>query len=80
MTDRKFYRTIFTVVVLSDKPLGDDCELDYLAYEITDGDCCGSVTAGKPEVLNGKQAADGLIAMASEPGFFSIDSEGNDTE
>lgn len=79
MTIRKFYKTTVTVTVLSEEPLPPYMELSDVAHAIKDGDCSGEVAFGEPEELDGKQAADALVAQASDPGFFRLDDDGNDT-
>ena len=81
MSQRKFYKTIITVEVLSeDEPLDSNLELDAVHHVITDGDCSGQVTWGDPVLLTPEQAAKALEAQGSDPGFFSLTSDGKDTE
>lgn len=82
MTDRKFYKSVIEVVVLSEQPLEYDT-LGDLHWEITDGNCVG--THGfKPgyenRELNGKEMAAELADAHSEAGFFMLDTDGNDLE
>jgi hypothetical protein len=81
MTTRKFYRTVVQVEVLSEEPLGNDesIDLSVLAYQITDGDFSGSISIPTIEEVNGKRIADLLLSQGSDPEFFQVDSEGNDT-
>jgi hypothetical protein len=79
MTDRKFYRTTFTIVILSEEPISD-MELENLHYEVTDGHCCLRSMTSKETMLDGKQAARALFAAGSEPEFFQLNTSGNDTE
>jgi hypothetical protein len=79
MTKRKFYRTVVQVEVLSEEPLIDPENLDTLMYEITDGGCSGSTKIVAQETIHGKYAADLLNNQGSDPGFFGLDAEGNDT-
>jgi hypothetical protein len=80
MTKRKFYRTIFQVEVLSEEPYPQDADLSDIEQDTSTGPCVGEITCTGTEELNGKQAADALYAVRSEPGFFHLDDEGNDTE
>jgi len=72
MTKRKFYKTTFELVVLSEEELADHVALD--------GDWVGNLHVGSVEVLNGKQAAQALMAARSEPGFFRLTEDGEDNE
>lgn len=68
----RFYKTDILVEVLSERPytwgsLGD------VLHDINDGPCVGRVTEAASKELDARQAADELIAMGSEPGYFDID-------
>jgi hypothetical protein len=79
MTKRKFYKTIITVEVLSEKPL-QYSDLSHVHYEITDGHCSGIYSNDSPKILNGKQTAKALLKQGSDPEFFCLDKNGNDSE
>jgi len=76
---KKFYKTIFTIEVLSeDRP----CDVNTLAdlhYAITEGDCC-SKWSERGEQITAKECADALYDQGSEPGFFQLDDDGNPLE
>lgn len=77
-TDRKFFKTIVTVEVLSeDVPVEFD-NLQELHYMITSGDDSGVIKSCIHKKITGKQAAQALIKQGSDPGFFLIDKDGND--
>ena len=78
MTGRKFYKTIFTVEVVSEEPLADGMYLEDVAYEITLGGCSGIVRQSDPIELDGMGAAQSLIHQHSDPRFFNLDEDGND--
>ena len=78
MTKRKFYKTTLKVVVLSEYPLEYD-SLKDVSYLIAQGDCSGEIIDDKRVTLSGRQTAKALIKQGSEPGFFQIDKDGNDT-
>lgn len=78
MTKRKFYRTVFTVEVLSEEPFGDGVDLVDLKYMINEGDCSGCIRQSDPEELDGLRAARALEKQHSDPGFFRLDEDGND--
>lgn len=77
MTDRKFYKTIFIVTVLSENEL-PPMSLGELSYECMEGDFSGHLSVESKIELNGKQAADALKEQDSDPEFFQLDDEGND--
>jgi hypothetical protein len=74
--DRKYFRTIVQVEVLSqDGPWDgpETHELGALNYAITEGDCSGAVTVISTEELSGPEAARALMAQGSDPEFFGLD-------
>lgn len=78
---RKFYKSVIELTILSEEIIPwDEYELSDIGYAITDGDCSGMMHQTKFEELNGKQAADELIAQGSDPGFFCLDEDGNDDD
>lgn len=78
MSKRKFYKTIFTVEVLSEDFPVKDLSLKELAEETVHGDYSAQTEITKTEQLTGKEAADALVAQGSDPEFFMLDEEGND--
>jgi hypothetical protein len=76
---RKFYRTIIKVEVLSETPYEYD-DLDDVCYDIMDGDCSGMVTLESSEEVDGPTMAKLLKKQFTEPEFFNLDENGNDTE
>jgi hypothetical protein len=75
---RKFYKTTFTFTILTeDEPVGDvsPAEADAIC---DDGPGVGVFENTGHEELTPKQAADALTELGSEPGFFSLDEDGND--
>lgn len=70
-----YYRNVFTVEVLSDKPLSG-CGLDELHYLTTDGECSGmTVQTVTNEKLSESEMCARLIAQGSDPDFL-IPTEG----
>ena len=78
--DRKFYKTVFKVEVLSEDTPAGDLELSEVAHEIIYGECSGVTSVESVTELTPKQAAEALIEQGSDPGFFMLDDEGNPTE
>lgn len=79
MTKRKFYKTIIEVEVLSEDPFRCS-DLEAVQYEITEGHCSGVVKNKGSKALNGEQAAKALLKQGSDPEFFCLDKDGNDSE
>ncbi len=78
MTERKFFKKVIQIVVLSqeDEPFQD---LDDVCYAITEGSSSGGpMTVLSSEEIDGKQAADELKKHGSDPSFFELDEDGND--
>jgi len=79
MTKRKFYKTIIQVEILSEEPFTSN-SLEDVAYEIKDGHSSGVINNRGSQVLNGKQTAKALLKQGSDPEFFCLDKNGNDSE
>lgn len=78
--DRKFYKTVFKVEVLSEDTPTDDLELSEVAREIVYGGCSGVTSVESIVELTPKQMAEALIEQGSDPKFFTLDEEGNPKE
>ena len=65
--------------MLSEEPIGEPT-LETLRHQIVEGDWSGDIKFGNEKVLNGKQAATALQRQGSDPGFFRVDSKGNDAD
>ena len=76
---RKFYRTVFTVTVLSEEPISS-VSLDTLHYFITDGEGSGVVTQEESVPVDGPTMAVMLEEQGSDPGFFQLTDKGEDIE
>jgi hypothetical protein len=79
MTERNFYRTVIHVEVLSEEPYVFDGNLVDVANDISSGDCSGVARTIQEEKCNGARIAQLLIAQGSDPEFFGVDENGNDT-
>jgi hypothetical protein len=75
----KYYQTTFTVVVLSQEPLGDPT-LSQLEEATMDGDCVMQSIESKETKLTSKQVVKALYDAGSEPGFFGLDDKGNEID
>lgn len=80
MTDRKFYKTVIQITVLSEEPIPEELEVSDVIREMTDGGYSGFVHTISTEQLDGKGAALALSAQGSDPEFFQIDIDGNEVD
>jgi hypothetical protein len=79
-SNRKFYRTVIEVEVLSNQEFEFD-SLESVHEAITTGDCSGDWrTTLSNSQTDGPTMAKLLIGQASDPSFFGLDEEGNDLE
>ncbi len=79
MSKRKFYKTTITVTVLSEDPGVSGYELGTIAREIVDGDLVGS-WSGDEKKIDAKECARLLSEVGSDPEFFNLDEDGNDSD
>jgi hypothetical protein len=75
---RKFYRTVVVFDVLSEHPT-NDMDLPELAEACDSGDCVGMVYSRHQEQIPRDEVVRRSTEMGSEPGFFSLDENGDDT-
>lgn len=74
----KFYRNTVTFTVLTeDEALSDDLSLETIARECDTGEFVGGDHTIVSTELTGKEAADALYDLGSEPAFFRLDADGN---
>ena len=71
-----FYKTIYTLEVLSEDVIPDDLDLEGLAYETDQGAYVGRLLPPVITELTGKQMADALYAFGSDPSFFHLTDDG----
>lgn len=76
-SQRPFYQTILTVVVLSEEPTEFD-DLGDIARMGVDGDYSVSIPDTKVERIDGPTAAQALQDQGSDPGFFGLTAQGYD--
>lgn len=77
---RKFYRTVFQIEVLSEEELPIDMCLRAVMSECEDGPYSGDVQKRVETIIDGRQAAKALQKQGSDPGFFGLTDQGEDTE
>lgn len=78
MTNRKFYRTIYTVEVLSDAPIPEGLDLTDVLEEAHIGSYCADVKGQDSFTVDGKEMARLLTDQRSDPQFFDLNEEGDD--
>lgn len=79
--ERKFYRNVFTVEVLTEEPICSCPDLSTVAYQIIDGDWSGETTHSiENEECDGPKMAKLLEAQGSDPSFFRLTSDGEDED
>lgn len=79
MSNRKFYRTVISVEVLSEEPYNPE-SLEGIAHDIIEGDCSGRWNVVSSKEVDGVEMAQLLYEQASEPAFFQLDDDGNDLD
>ena len=75
---RTFHRKVLEIEILSEWPY-EAVGLEQIANDITYGDCSGKWVVKVNEEIDGPRMAQLLLAQGSDPGFFQLDNEGNDT-
>jgi hypothetical protein len=68
----KLYKTVYTIEVLSDEPLGE-VSLADIQYEITEGHCSGVFREKSCDELTEYEMARALIRQGSDPTFLLPD-------
>ena len=71
----KFYRTVVTVEILSDEPIGSP-SLQEIDHQIMEGDWSGQYHVDSVTVLSPKEMAEALIEQGSDPEFFGLNDDG----
>jgi hypothetical protein len=80
MTDRKFYRTVIAIEVLSEEPIPAGMELENIVHDCVEGSYSMRPLKHKEIEINGRVAAQNLIRQGSDPSFFQLTKNGNDVE
>lgn len=76
---RRFYRTLIVYEVLSEEPLGS-VSLEQIANETREGDMSGQFKPSDELEVDGLTMAKLLQAQGSDPAFFQLTADGEDTE
>jgi len=78
---RKFYKSIITLTVLSEKPLDSDYSLENIARDTIDGDLNGhEIRSVFNKVIDSKETARLLQESGSSTDFFRLGQNGEDEE
>jgi hypothetical protein len=83
MFEKKFYRNVVEVIILSEEPLhlGGENILSEIESLITFGDCSGRIeTTVVNEEVDSATMAKLLQEQGSDPSFFMLDDDGNNIE
>ena len=75
---KKIYKTIITIEVLSEEPIPSDMQVEDVIYEGNEGDYSIFVSEGKPKELIGYDAVKAIHKQGSDTDFFGMDEEGNE--
>lgn len=79
MAKKKIYRTLITVVVLSEEEIPENMDLQSIIDECDTGAYLkGRISFSKPKELVGKTAVIEIEKAGSDAGFFNMDAQGND--
>ena len=79
MTERKFFKRVVTIEVLSESPIPEGMSITNMIIEAMSGDYSMRAYNVNDKELNGKQAAKALLNQGSDPSFFGLSARGNDT-
>jgi len=79
MAKKTIYRTLITMIVLSEEEIDENQDLQSIIEECDTGAYLkGSISFSKPRPLTGKTAVIEIEKAGSDAGFFNMDIEGND--
>lgn len=78
--ERTFYRTVYTITIISERPADGYESLADLEAEFTNGGFSAEVEAGESEEITPKEAAEALMDQGSDPAFFELDERGRDLD
>jgi hypothetical protein len=79
-SERKFFKTIIQVEVLSEDEPYTETNLDQIERDTDAGDCVGRVRIVRHVELMSKEAAEALTEFGSDPSFFQLDEEADAAE
>jgi hypothetical protein len=78
---KKIYRTVVSLVVLSEEEIPENMDMQSIMDECDSGDYIGGgIKFSKPRQLTGKTAVIEIEKAGSDAGFFNMDTLGNDLD
>ena len=69
-SNKKYYRTVFKIEVLSSEPIEDGIGLEEIAYEISEGHCSGMFLDDEVEECDEKRITELLENQGSDASFL----------
>lgn len=78
MSERNFFKTVFTIEVLADRPIDPNASLHHLNYLEGTGGAIVLVKQTGLQPLTGTDMAKNLIAHDVDPEVYGLDSDGED--
>jgi len=69
-SNKKYYRTVFKIEVLSNEPIEDGIGLEEIAYEISEGHCSGMFLDDEVEECDEKRIRELLENQGSDASFL----------
>ena len=79
--EKKIYKTIIQVEILSEEPIDSSLSLSDIDYHITDGHCSGQLkTVSSNEEIVGKVAVEACREHGTSTEFFMMDGAGNEID
>jgi hypothetical protein len=79
-SDRKFYKTIITVEILSEDVPPEWDDLEDIYYLIGQGDCSGMITSDHTFQVDASTIAKALLEQNTDPSFFNLTETGEDID
>jgi hypothetical protein len=81
MAKKKIYRTVISLVVLSEEPIPEDMDIGSIWEETQTGEyIAGAMNFSKPRPLVGKTAVIEIEKAGSDSEFFNMDAQGFELE
>ena len=81
MAKKKIYRTVISLVVLSEEEIPENISMQSILNECDEGEyVMGETKFSKPKSLVGKTAVIEIEKAGSDVEFFRMDAEGNDLD
>jgi hypothetical protein len=78
--ERRYYRKVVQIEILSEEPIPDMLDLDAIHYGVIFGDWSGLFSVIESTEHTGKEMAALLLKHGSEPSFFRLTEKGEMVE